>query len=46
MMETKNLIIRESKIEDVEIFYEWELRPEVTEFFSIPDNQLKEEVLS
>lgn len=46
MMETKNLIIRESKIEDVEIFYEWELRPEVTEFFSIPDNQLKEEVLA
>ena len=41
--ETENLIIRPSVWEDLEDFYEWELRPEVTEFFSIRDGQTMEE---
>jgi len=44
-METKNLIIRESVWKDIENFFEWEQRPEVTEFFSIKDGQTKEEVI-
>ncbi len=44
-METKNLIIRESKWEDLEDFYAWERLPEVTEFFSIRDGQTMEEVV-
>ena len=43
-METKDLIIRESCFEDCEVFYEWEKRPEVTEFFSISRDQSKEDV--
>lgn len=45
MMETENLLIRESRWEDIEDFYVWEQRPEVTEFFSIRDNQSKEDVV-
>ena len=44
VMETKDLIIRPSVREDLDTFYEWELRPEVTEFFSIPDNQSFQDV--
>lgn len=44
-METKNLIIRESEWEDLEVFYAWERLPEVTEFFSIRDGQSMEEVV-
>lgn len=44
MMETKDLIIRESTFSDVDTFYEWEKRPEVTEFFSISRDQTKEDV--
>ena len=44
MMETKDLLIRESTFEDVETFYEWEKLPEVTEFFSISENQTREDV--
>lgn len=44
-METKNLIIRESVLDDTDKFYEWELIPEVNKFFSIRDGQTKEEVL-
>lgn len=44
MIETKDLIIRESTEADLPIFYEWEIRPEVTEFFSIPDGQTMEDV--
>ncbi len=44
MIETDNLIIRQSKWEDLEDFYRWERLPEVTEFFSIGDNQTQEEV--
>ena len=45
MMETENLLIRESRWEDIEDFYVWEQRSEVTEFFSIRDNQPKEDVV-
>ncbi|OPL08525.1 MAG: hypothetical protein AVO33_11285 [delta proteobacterium ML8_F1] len=34
-METRDLIIRASKWEDTGVFYQWESRPEVSEFFSI-----------
>ena len=44
MIETDNLIIRQSKWEDLEDFYRWERLPEVTEFFSIGDDQTQEEV--
>lgn len=43
--ETENLIIRSSIREDIEYFYKWELKPEVTEFFSIKDNQTMEDVI-
>ncbi len=42
--ETENLIIRRTQFEDLEQFYLWEQRPEVTEFFSIRDGQTREEV--
>lgn len=44
-IETQNLLIRPSVWKDTEAFYEWELRPEVTQFFSIRENQSKEDVL-
>ena len=44
-METERLIIRPTVWEDLDIFYEWELLPEVTQFFSIKDNQTKEDVV-
>lgn len=44
-IETQSLVIRPSVWEDTEVFYEWELRPEVTQFFSIRENQTKEDVL-
>lgn len=43
-METKDLIIRDSVWEDIDIFYKWELKSEVNEFFSIIDNQSYHEV--
>ena len=43
-METKDLIIKRSEIDDIDSFYEWELLPEVNAFFSIRDGQSKEEV--
>ncbi len=45
-METKDLIIRESVWEDLEIFHKWELIPEVNKYFSIADNQSLEAVTS
>ena len=45
MLETKDLIIRESILADVDTFDVWERVPEVTKFFSIKDGQTKEEVL-
>lgn len=44
-METKSLIIRPSRWEDTGLFYEWETKPEVTEFFSIRDGQTEEDVV-
>lgn len=45
MFETKNLIIRPSQWEDLETFFHWEQKPEVTEFFSIRDGQTMEDVV-
>ena len=44
IMETKDLLIRESRFEDLDTFYEWETWPEVTEFFSISAGQTREDV--
>ncbi|WP_053956707.1 GNAT family N-acetyltransferase [Inediibacterium massiliense] len=44
-METKDLIIRNSIWDDLDIFYKWELTPEVNEFFSISENQSYEMVV-
>ncbi len=44
ILETKNLKIRPSEMEDLELFYVWERDPVVTEFFSIGDNQSREEL--
>lgn len=38
-METEDLIIRDSIWDDIDSFYQWELKPEVNEFFSISENQ-------
>lgn len=45
ILETKRLFIRPSRWDDIDMFYEWELMPEVTEFFSIRDGQTKEDVI-
>ena len=45
IFETKDLIIRPSRWEDIEIFYPWELEPAVTKFFSIRDGQTMEDVI-
>ncbi len=45
ILETKDLIIRPSRWEDIEIFYPWELEPAVTKFFSIRDGQTMEDVI-
>lgn len=44
-LESANIILRESAWEDIDLFYEWEQLPEVTEFFSIRNGQTKEEVI-
>lgn len=46
MLETKDLIIRETTLEDIDTFDVWERVPEVTKFFSIRDGQTKEEALA
>ena len=43
ILETPRLRIRPSVWEDLDAFYRWEQRPEVTEFFSIRDGQAMEE---
>ena len=43
ILETPRLRIRPSVREDLDAFYRWEQRPEVTEFFSIRDGQTMEE---
>lgn len=45
ILETKDLIIRPSVWEDIDDFYQWEQKPDVTEFFSIRDGQTKEDVI-
>ena len=44
MMETKDLIIRETEFQDLDVFDEWERMPSVTEFFSIPADQTREDL--
>jgi RimJ/RimL family protein N-acetyltransferase len=44
MIETQDLIIRETEFQDLEFFHAWERMPEVTEFFSIPAGQSKEDL--
>ncbi len=39
---TKDLMIRETTLEDIDTFEVWERLPEVTEFFSIEDGQTRE----
>lgn len=41
---TANLTIRDTQEEDLDLFYLWERKPEVTEFFSIADGQSREEL--
>ncbi len=45
MLLTKDLIIRKSIIEDIDYFYEWELKPEISNFFSIDSNQSYDTVI-
>ena len=45
VFETKDLIIRPSRWEDLEYFFPWEQDPAVTEFFSIRDGQTMEDVV-
>lgn len=44
-IETEHLVIAESRWDDLEDFYRWERMDEVTEFFSIRDNQTMEDVV-
>ena len=44
-IETERLVIRPSRWDDTDTFYEWELLPDVTKFFSIRDSQSKEDVV-
>ncbi len=44
LLTTEHLTLRPSAFDDLDIFYDWETRPEVTEFFSIREGQTKEEV--
>ncbi len=43
-LETQDLIIRKTSFDDLEQFYLWEQKPEVTKFFSIREGQTREEV--
>lgn len=45
ILETKDLIIKRTIFEDLDTFYVWERMPEVTKYFSIKDDQTKEEIL-
>ena len=45
-METNRLIIRESTFADCSFFAEWEVRPEVNEFFTIDDDRDYEQIVT
>lgn len=45
ILETNDLIIRPSEWDDLDDFFRWERLPEVTEFFSIRDEQTMEDVV-
>ena len=44
ILETKDLKIRPTEMDDLEMFYVWERDPAVTEFFSIGDGQTRDEL--
>lgn len=44
-IETKDLIIRDSRFEDIDTFYTWECTPEVNKYFSIADNRTKTDAI-
>ncbi len=46
IMESKNIIIRESNFEDCRFFVEWENNPAVTEFFTINEGRTYEQVVT
>lgn len=45
ILETNDLIIRPSEWDDLDDFFRWERLPEVTEFFSIREEQTMEDVV-
>lgn len=45
-MESKNLIIRETRFDDCRFFTEWENQPHVTEFFTMNENRTYEEIVT
>lgn len=44
ILETEDLRLRPTELEDLELFFAWERDPDVTRFFSIGDDQSREEV--
>lgn len=45
-MESKNLIIRETVFDDCKYFAEWEILPEVTEFFTMDEDRDYEQIVT
>lgn len=45
-MESKNLIVRETVFDDCRYFAEWEVRPEVTQFFTMDEDRDYEQIVT
>ncbi len=45
-MESKNLIVRETVFDDCTYFAQWEIRPEVTEFFTMNEDRTYEQIVT
>ncbi|MCQ2551071.1 MAG: GNAT family N-acetyltransferase [Clostridia bacterium] len=45
-MESRNLIIRETTFDDCKYFANWEVNPDVTEFFTMDDDRNYEEIVT
>lgn len=45
-MESKNLIVREKVFDDCTYFAQWEIRPEVTEFFTMNEDRTYEQIVT
>jgi RimJ/RimL family protein N-acetyltransferase len=45
-MESKNLFIRETEFDDCTYFAQWEIRPEVTEFFTMDEGRTYEQIVT